>query len=122
MKTLASITSSNPCPRQQIEMSRFHRHKFNAKKTELDGIKFDSKKEAKYYSELKLRKQAGEVIFFLRQVPLELGGGVKYRVDFLEFHADLTVHFVDVKGMRTPEYITKKKIVESIYPIEIEEV
>ena len=100
----------------------FRRHKFNAKKTELDGIKFDSKKEGKYYLELKLRKQVGEIIFFLRQVPFDLPGNVKYRVDFQEFHSDGTVHFIDVKGMRTPEYIAKKKMVEALYPIEIEEV
>ena len=103
-------------------MSRIRRHKFNAKKMELDGIKFDSQKEGIYYLDLKLRKAAGEIVFFLRQVPLDLLGGVKYRIDFQEFHSDGTVHFVDVKGMRTPGYIAKKKMVEAIYPIEIEEV
>ncbi len=98
------------------------RHKFNAKRTDVDGINFDSKKEAKYYSELKLRVRAGEVIFFLRQTPFDLLGGVKYRVDFQEFWKDGTVHFIDVKGHRTPEYIMKKKMVEAAYPIIIEEV
>lgn len=97
-------------------------HKFNAIKTTHDGIKFDSKKEGKYYLELKLRVQAGEVVFFLRQIPFYLPGGVTYRVDFQEFHSDGTVHFVDVKGMRTKDFIMKKKIVENLYPVEIEEV
>ncbi|MDI6756450.1 MAG: DUF1064 domain-containing protein [Endomicrobiia bacterium] len=100
---------------------RVFRHKFNARRTELDGIKFASKKEAKYYSELLLRQKEGEVIFFLRQIPIHLGGGVKYVVDFQEFRADGTVHFVDVKGMKTPTYKAKKKMVENIYPFEIEE-
>lgn len=98
------------------------RHKFRAVQTECDGIKFSSKKEARYYGDLKLRQQSGEVVFFLRQTPFHLPGGVKYVADFQEFHADGTVHFVDVKGMVTPMYIAKKKLVESLYPIEIETV
>ena len=100
---------------------KLHRHKFNAVRTEIDGIKFSSKKEATYYQSLCLRRKAGEVLFFLRQVPLHLPGGVRYVVDFQEFHMDGTVHFIDVKGMRTSEYLTKKKIVEAVYPILIEE-
>ena len=103
-------------------MIKTHKHKFNATKTEFDGIKFDSKKEAKYYYELKMRKMAGEIIFFLRQVPFHLPGGVTYRVDFQEFHADGTVKFVDVKGMKTKDFIMKKKMVEDLYPVEIETV
>ena len=102
-------------------MIKYHRHKFHAVRTELDGIKFASKKEARYYSELKLRQKAGEVVFFLRQVPFHLPGNVKYVVDFVEFWANGEVHFVDVKGMRTKEYIAKKKMVEAIYPVTIEE-
>jgi hypothetical protein len=97
------------------------RHKFSAKATTVNEIRFSSKKEAAYYKNLLYLVQAGEVIFFLRQVPLDLGGGTKYLVDFLEFHSDGTVHFVDVKGFKTPTYILKKKIVEDRYPIEIEE-
>lgn len=98
-----------------------HRHKYGAKSVVLDGIKFQSKKEGRYYSDLKIRVAVGEVIFFLRQVPFHLPGGVTYRVDFQEFHSNGTVHFIDVKGMKTEMYIAKKKIVEAIYPIEIEE-
>jgi hypothetical protein len=97
------------------------KHKYHAVKTENDGFKFDSKKEAYYYQELKLRKKAGEIIQFLRQVPFHLPGNVTYRVDFLEFHSNGSVHFVDVKGMQTKEFIMKRKLVESLYaPIKIE--
>jgi hypothetical protein len=99
---------------------KYHKHKFNAKRTELDGIKFDSKKEAKYYLNLKTKVKAGSVIFFLRQVPFDLPGGVKYRCDFQEFWSDGTVHFVEIKGYETNEWKIKKKLVESIYPIEIQ--
>ena len=98
------------------------RHKFKAVQTEVDGIKFPSKKEAKYYQDLLFRQRTGEIIFSLRQTPFHLPGGVKYVVDFQEFHSDGTVHFVDVKGVRTKIYIAKKKIVENLYPIKIEEV
>ncbi|HEX9973154.1 MAG TPA: DUF1064 domain-containing protein [bacterium] len=104
-----------------MRKSTLHRHKFNAQKTELDGLRFDSKKEARYYQTLKLKVKAGIVLFFLRQVPFDLPGNVKYRVDFQEFHADGTVHFVDVKGIKTDTYIMKKKMVEDLYPIKIEE-
>ena len=97
------------------------KHKYNAVRTELDGIKFDSKKEGNYYLSLKLRKQAGDIVQFLRQVPFHLPGGVVYRVDFQEFWADGSVHFIDVKGMQTSEFKAKKKMVEQLYaPIEIE--
>ena len=97
------------------------RHKFKAKPMNIDGFHFPSTKEGRYYSELKLKQQAGSVLFFLRQVPIHLPGGVKMVVDFVEFHADGTVHFVDVKGAKLRSYIDKKKMVEALYPIEIEE-
>ena len=97
------------------------KHKYNAVATELDGIRFASKKEANYYLTLKIRKKSGFVVQFLRQVPFHLPGNVVYRVDFMEFWADGTVHFVDVKGMKTKDFIMKKKLVEQLYaPIEIE--
>jgi len=98
-----------------------HKHKYNAKQVEYDGIKFGSKKEGAYYLQLKLRVKAGEVLFFLRQVPFYLPGGVKYVCDFQEFLTDGTVHFIDVKGMKTDMYKAKKKMVEALYPVEIEE-
>lgn len=97
------------------------RHKFNAQPIDIDGWHFPSTKEGRYYQELKLKQKAGLVLFFLRQVPVHLPGGVKMVVDFLEFHSDGTVHFVDVKGKRLRSYIDKKKMVEALYPIEIEE-
>lgn len=95
-------------------------NKYNAVPTEVDGIRFDSKAEANYYRKLKLRVQAGEVHYFLRQVPIHLPGGVKYVCDFVEFRADGTHHYVDVKGVITPQFRDKKKLVEALYPIVIE--
>ena len=92
------------------------KHKYSAVRVERDGIKFASKKEARYYERLKLRVRSGEVLFFLRQTPFHLPGGVKYVCDFQEFHADGNVRFVDVKGVETAMFKAKKKQVEALYP------
>lgn len=96
------------------------RHKFHAVPTERNGLRFDSKKEAEYYTQLTLRQRAGEVLFWLRQVPFHLPGGVRYVVDFQEFLADGTVRFVDVKGMQTESFKAKRRMVEALYPITID--
>jgi hypothetical protein len=98
------------------------KHKFKAKPTETDGIKFSSKKEAKRYNNLKMLKNIGEVLFFLRQVPFHLPGGVKYVCDFLIFWTNGEVTIEDVKGFKTESYKAKKKMVETLYPVEILEV
>ena len=97
------------------------RSKYNAKKTQVDGITFDSKKEAARYVELKSLREAGAIRMFLRQVPFDLPGNVKYRMDFVIFWGDGNVTFEDVKGRVTPMYTLKKKQVESLYPITITE-
>jgi hypothetical protein len=97
------------------------RHKYNAVRTECDGIKFPSKSEARRYNELKALKADGQVITFLRQVPFHLPGGVKYVVDYLVFWADGRISFEDVKGMETPAFKAKRKMVEQLYaPITID--
>ena len=98
------------------------KHKFRAIPTELDGIKFASRKEAKRYIELRLLEKSGELLFFLRQVPFHLPANVKYVCDFLCFWKDETVTIEDVKGIKTSLYILKKKQVEATYPVKIMEV
>lgn len=90
-------------------------HKYNAKKTELDNIKFDSKLESRYYKYLKDLQLLNEVVFFLRQVPFHLPGGVKYVVDFQVFYKNGDIEFVDVKGIDTAMSKAKRKIVEHLY-------
>lgn len=58
------------------------KNKYNAIKTIIDDISFDSKAEAKRYNELKILQRTGEAKYFLTQVPFRLPGGVTYRVDF----------------------------------------
>lgn len=106
---------------QNATMARRLRHKYGAISCEADAIKFPSKLERRYYEQLKLRKKSGEVVMFLRRPLFDLGGGVTYTADFLEFLSDETVRVIDVKGMpQTDAFRAKKKIVESLYPVEIE--
>lgn len=98
------------------------RHKFNAIRTETNGYKCGSKKEAKYLEGLLLARRSGELCFFLFQVPFHLKSGVRYIVDFVEFWKSGEVRFVDTKGYRTAMYKVKKKLVESEYPVKILEV
>jgi len=104
-----------PVKPETVKPSKFHNHI-----TEMDNIRFHSQKEANYYADLVLRVKAGEVKFFLRQVPLYLPNKVRHVVDFVEFWADGSVHFVEVKGFDTPTGKTKRKIAEGVYPIRIE--
>lgn len=101
-------------------MKRVVKHKFNAKPMTDDGHHFPSKREWAYFKELQIRQKAGEICFFLRQVPLHLPGGVKYVTDFVTFNSDGTVSFIDVKGCETESFRIKKKMVEALYPITIE--
>jgi hypothetical protein len=97
-------------------------HKFRAIRTEFDGIKFASKKECKRYTELLTLKKLEKIQLFLRQTPFHLAGGVKYICDFVVFWSDGEVTFEDVKGVKTPVYIAKKKMVEATYGISIMEI
>ena len=102
-------------------MKLFAKHKFNARSSTYNGISFRSKKEGARYLELLIMQKAGDVVFFLMQVPFRLAGGVKYVVDFVVFWGNGDITFEDVKGYKTPMYLTKKKMVEDLYPIQIKE-
>lgn len=97
-------------------------NKYRNVRTTVDGIPFASKKEANRYCELMTLVKAGEVLYFLRQVPFHLPGEVKYLCDFLVIWKDGNVGIEDVKGKRTPSYIMKKKQVEFLYPVKITEI
>lgn len=100
--------------RQQGKLS-----KYKNEPVEVDGMRFDSIAEATYYQRLKIMLQAGELTHFLRQVPFDLPGGVKYRLDFLVFYTDGLIDHVDVKGAFTEVFRIKKRQVEALYPIKI---
>lgn len=110
-------------------------HKYGAKRTEVDGITFASKAEAKRYKELKLMQRTGMIrgltlqprydIYALKfqDAPVKIGfykADFRYDVPLLD-NAWKTV-IEDVKGVRTETYRLKKKLVEAQYGIEITEV
>lgn len=85
----------------------------------IDGIRFDSKLEARCYEALKLRKLAGEVLWFTRQVPFRLEGGVHYRADFLAVLAAGGVEVIDAKGFETAASKNKRKQMLERYGIKV---
>ena len=95
------------------------RGKYNNVKIEIDGFKFDSKKEAKRYGELKLLVMGGEVFNLELQPKFPcVVNGVKvctYIADF-RYSARGGDVIEDVKGMKTRVYRLKKKLVEALYP------
>ena len=96
--------------------------KYRANKTSIDGHTFDSKKEAEYYCELKWKLQANEINGFCLQPTFMLAPGLKYKADFIVFNTDNTYEVIDVKGLKTKEYIAKKKVFEDKYNMKIKEI
>ena len=96
------------------------KHKFGAIQCERDGKKFPSKLEARYYDKLRMLQNSGQVLFFLRQIPFDLPGSVRYVCDFQVFYSNGEISFVDTKGKDTALSQTKRKMVEELYPITIE--
>ena len=96
--------------------------KYHATKIELDGITFDSKKEAKRYNELKVLEKLKVISNLRLQVPYVLieksqyGRSIKYFADFVYLKDGKTV-VEDCKGMRTPIYRLKKRLMAEKYGI-----
>lgn len=109
------------------EGQKVKKHKYGASKTEVNGIVFDSKKEANRYKELLLLLKAGEIGFLKTQVPFELNNNgmfsFKYIADFVYIDA-LTGQTIveDVKGFKTKEYLKKRKLMFKIHGIKIIEI
>lgn len=108
--------------------------KYKAKKTIVNGIKFDSKKEANRYATLLLLEKSGRIKNLKLQPTYELIPKFKkndktyrkttYKADFEYFDTKLNKIVVeDVKGFKTDVYKLKKKMFEYKYnELEIEEV
>ena len=107
---------------KEYQNNKGKKSKYKAIKTNVDGHTFDSKKEAEYYCELKLRLQCGDIKGFCLQPIFILAPGLKYKADFIIFNNDNTTEIIDVKGFRTKEYITKKKVLEDKYDLKIKEI
>ena len=123
-------------------------NKYNAKKVSIDGIEFDSKKEARRYQELLLLQKAGEIYMLERQKVYELlpaqrepdtvgkrGGVIKgklleraveYVADFVYTDKNGKTVVEDVKGFREggayAVFVLKRKLMLYRYGIKIIEV
>lgn len=119
-------------------------NKYHSKKAMVDGVVFDSKKEAERYQELKLLERAGKITDLQRQVkfilipairePDTIGarGGVKkgriierecsYMADFCYVTSDGLKVVEDTKGFRTKDYIIKRKLMLWVHGIKIKEI
>ena len=119
--------------------------KYHNRKTTVNGITFDSKKEAVRYNELLLRQELGLISNLERQVKFVLiptqrepdktgsrGGKTagkvierecSYIADFVYFDIDSGCQVVeDTKGIRTPEYVIKRKLMLFLKGIRIREI
>jgi len=108
--------------------------KYRAQPVFVDGIRFDSKREAKRWQELKLLERAGEISDLERQVSIDLLGRDgpiltdsgkrvrRYVADFRYFDHKLGAHVIeDAKGFPTAEYKIKRAILAAM-GVEIKEV
>ena len=118
-------------------------NKYSNTKVTIDGETFDSKREAKRYFELKLLERAKKIKNLQRQVKfllipsqyeevIDAKGKTNqkcieracvYVADFQYQDAktgDLVVE--DTKGVRTKDYIIKRKLMLSVYNIKISEI
>ena len=118
-------------------------NKYSNQKVTIDGETFDSRREAKRYCELKLLERAGEIRHLRRQekfllIPsqyeevVDAKGKPKqkciekecvYIADFV-YQDSRTGELVveDTKGVRTKEYIIKRKLMLKEYGIKISEI
>lgn len=100
--------------------------KYKNKRTEVDGLVFASQKEARRYQELKLLERAGEIFDLMWQRPFQIEvNGVeicKYVADFTYIEKGGWDVVEDVKGVLTPVYKLKKKLMLAVHGVEIREV
>ena len=107
--------------------------KYGNKKVEVNGIQFDSKREARRYLDLKAMEMAGQIQNLQLQVRYELipsqridGKVVErscdYVADFTYYDKDGWYVVEDTKGMKTKDYIIKRKLMLYIHKIRIREV
>ena len=106
--------------------------KYHAKRTRLDGLTFDSQKEAQRYAELKLLERAGQIHSLRRQVKYEFIPAQKIHGRTVERACSYIADFVyeengqtvveDVKGFRTKDYLIKRKLMLERYGVSVREI
>lgn len=99
--------------------------KYGAVRTVSDGITFASKLEARRWNELRMLERAGAIAGLQRQIPFDLivnGHHIcTYRSDFV-YVIPTTGERVteDAKGVLTPEFRLKAKLMEAIHGIVVQ--
>jgi hypothetical protein len=98
------------------------RTKYNARRTQIDGLWFASQMEARRYQSLKLLQFSGEISDLKLQprFPLVVNGAriCTYVADFGYIEHGLEV-VEDVKGVLNPVFKLKQKLLRALYGIEI---
>ncbi len=104
--------------------------KYHARKITTKDVTFDSRKEFDRWQQLRFLERGGVIQDLRRQVPFTLipsqrgGDGkvverpVRYIADFVYTKDGETV-VEDTKGMKTPDYIIKRKLMLYIHKIRI---
>lgn len=92
-------------------------HKYGAKRTEYGGQLYDSKAEAAYARELDIRKAAGDIQDWGRAdtvdlIPGKRGERIDYRPDFWVIDRTHGHYRVDVKGVETPVFKLKMRLLK----------
>ena len=101
--------------------------KYKNRPTVVDGVRFSSMKEASRYGYLKIRERIGEIeaLELQPRFKIVVNGALicTYVGDFryYERHSGRSI-VEDVKGVRTPVYKLKKKLMSSVLGVEIIEV
>lgn len=102
------------------------RSKYGNKITYVGSTRFDSKREAERFKDLDILYKAN-VISHLKLQPsfkIEVKGQkiCTYKADFSYLDEKGREIIEDVKGVKTPVYRIKKKLVEAIFDVKITEV
>jgi len=95
-------------------------HKYKAKATTVDGIRFASAKEARRYGELKLLQMAGKISQLELQPRYKVVIEETYVADFRYIENGETIT-EDVKGCLTREYKRKRKAMLKQHGVTIRE-
>lgn len=129
MEVIADVAAQDPVLAEQAAEVVAKRNKYGAIKTEVDGITFDSKKEAARYLELKAFESLGLIanLELQPQYVFELNGVriTSYKPDFRYHTPEGDTVVEDVKGGRatqTRDYRIRKKMMKAFYGIEVREV
>lgn len=104
-----------------------NRLKFGNIRQEVDGIRFDSKKEAEQYGKLKMLLKAGKIKAFQMQKTFKLYVNdhhiCDYRCDFVVLNLDDSEVVQDVKSSATANvraFQIKKKLMKAVFNIDVQ--